>query len=153
MLQLMRNTMRTEQLFVSVGVLSEALLEFFQTSDVKCKPTANGPNPIVLTKIIVKVTLTALWISSLTKYVFHSNNERNVPSDGVWCYGINIHKSYLLLADIKDAVATGNGHHLNILHKQLLKHFFTTTGFNEFSIEMLINILQCNVLLSEAEAH
>ena len=27
------------------------------------------------------------------------------------------------------------------------------TGFNEFSIEMLINTLQMNVLLSEAEAH
>jgi hypothetical protein len=34
----------------------------------------------------------------------------------------------------------------------LLIHFFTT-GFNEFAIEMLINILQCKVLLLEADAY
>ena len=42
--------------------------------------------------------------------------------------------------------------HLLILRKQLLVHFFSTPGFNEFAIEMLINILQCEVLLSKAEA-
>ena len=31
-------------------------------------------------------------------------------------------------------------------------HFLSHSGFNEFSIEMFINVLQCNVLLSEAEA-
>ena len=59
----------------------------------------------------------------------------------------------MLLADIKDAVATGNGQHLSILRKQLLVHFFVTGGFNEFAIEMLVNILQTQVLLSEAEAY
>ena len=61
--------------------------------------------------------------------------------------------TYILLADIKDAVTTGNGEHLATLRKQLLAHFFSTPGFNEFSIEMLINTLRMNVLLSEAEAH
>ena len=32
-------------------------------------------------------------------------------------------------------------------------HFFSTPGFNEFAIEMLINTLQSGVLLSQAEAH
>ena len=58
-----------------------------------------------------------------------------------------------MLADIKDAVATGNGEYLSVLRKQLLAHFFSTSGFNEYSIEMFINILQCHVLLSQAEAH
>ena len=59
----------------------------------------------------------------------------------------------MLLADISDAVASGNGEYLSVLRKQLLKHFFCTSGFNEFAIEMFINILQCQVLLPEAEAH
>jgi hypothetical protein len=58
----------------------------------------------------------------------------------------------MVLADVKDAVATGNGEHLSTIRKQLLIHFFTT-DFNEFAIEMLINILQCKVLLSEANAY
>ena len=66
--------------------------------------------------------------------------------------GANLIKCFLILADFKDAVSTGNGDHLLILRKQLLVHFFSTPGFNEFAIEMLINILQCEVLLSKAEA-
>ena len=42
---------------------------------------------------------------------------------------------------------------MSVLRKQLLKHFFSTPGVNEFAIEMFINILQCQVILSEAEAH
>ena len=59
----------------------------------------------------------------------------------------------MVLADFKDAVSSGNGEYIAILRKQLLVHFFATPGFNEFAIEMLINILQCEVLLSKAEAH
>ena len=59
----------------------------------------------------------------------------------------------MVLLDFKDAVSTGNGDHLAILRKQLLIHFFSTPAFNEFAIEMFTNILQCQVLLSEAEAH
>lgn len=73
--------------------------------------------------------------------------------DRVYCYSINLIKCFLLLADFKDAVASGNGEHLSVIRKQLLVHFFSTSGFNEFAIEMLINIVQCQVLLSEAEAH
>ena len=57
------------------------------------------------------------------------------------------------MADFKDAVATGNGEHLSILRKQLSMHFHSTPGFNEFAIEMFINSLQWQVLLTEAEAH
>ena len=47
----------------------------------------------------------------------------------------------MILADIKDAVATENGQHLSVLHKQLLVHFFSASGFNEYAIEMLVNIM------------
>ena len=59
----------------------------------------------------------------------------------------------MLLLDLKDAVSTGKGDHLSILRKQLLIHFFSTPVFNKFAIEMLVNTLPCEVLLSKAGAH
>ena len=41
----------------------------------------------------------------------------DVSEDGVWYYGVNIIRSFLVLADIKDTVATGNGEYLSILGK------------------------------------
>ena len=76
----------------------------------------------------------------------------NCDRDGVSCYSMNLQKSFLLLADFKGAVQTGNGEHLSTLRKELLIHFFSNSGYTEFAIEMLINI-QCKVMLSEAEAH
>lgn len=66
---------------------------------------------------------------------------------------VNLIVSFLLLADFKDAVKSGNEDYLAVLRKQLLVHLFSTPGYNEFSIEMLTNILHCQVLLTEQEAH
>lgn len=148
-----------EQLFFSVGwcFVIEALLEFFQILDTKHKPTANSPHSVhVLNEEYRKTYLINSSDKFLDEYVFvedEEDEEENGSVDGIWCYGRNVLKSFLLLADINDAVASGNGEYLSALRKQLLKHFFSTPGFNEFSIEMFINILQCQALLSEAEAH
>jgi hypothetical protein len=135
-------------------------MEFFQMPDKKHKPTANGPHSVhVFSKEYQKTYLIDALDKFLDEYVFpeyeyeDDDDSETMNGDGVWCYSINILKSFLLLADIKDAVASGNGEYLSVLRKQLLPHFFSTPGFNEFSIEMFINILQCQVLLSEAEAH
>ena len=112
-------------------------------ADTKQKPTANGPHSVTcLTEAYQKSYVNNILDKFLDKYVCIDNDY--VSEDGVWSYGVNIIRSFLVLADIKDAVAIGNGEYLSILRKQLLVHFF--------SIEMFINILQCNVLLSEAEA-
>ena len=124
--------------------------------DAKHKPTANGPHSVhIFNEDYRKDYINNTLDKFLDEYVFQADKKKglSIPSDGVWYYGINMLKTYLLLADIKDAVATGNGEYLTIIRKQLLIHFFATPGFNEFAIEMLINILQCRVLLSEAEAH
>ena len=148
-----------EQLFITVGkcYLIEALLEFFQIVDENHKPTANGPHSVnIFNEDYRKSYLTNTLDKFLDEYIFNDENKESSSTDstdGVWCYAVNRIKSYILLADIKDAAATGNGEHLTILRKQLLAHFFSTPVFNEFSIEMLINTLQMNVLLSEAEAH
>ena len=119
--------------------------------DTKHKPTANGPHgDLHALKENYKQTYLRNAIDNfLDEFVFHGDDK---VTDGIWCYGVNLIKCFLILADFKDAVSTGNGDHLLILRKQLLIHFFSTHGFNEFAIEMLINILQCEVLLSKAEA-
>ena len=143
-----------EQLFFSVGkcFVIEALLEFFQMDSTTHKPTANNPHSVeVLTEEYRKHYIITVLDKFIDEFVLPGGNKE--VADGIWCYSVNIIRCFLILADYKDAVSTGNGEHLLILRKQLLCHFFATPGFNEFSIEMLINILQCKVLLSEAEAH
>ena len=127
-------------------------MEFFQMVDEKQEPAANGPQSAdVQDEEYQKKYITDTLDNFLNEYVF--GNEEVPTTDGVWCYAVNILRSFLLLADMKDAVSTGNGEYLSILRKQLLAHFFSTSGFNEYAIEMFINILQCQVLLSEAESH
>ena len=143
-----------EQLFFSVGkcFVIEALMEFFQMNNAKCKPTANGPHSVNVFKEAYRKTYIKYIVDKFLKeFIFLGGNQK--VADGVWCYGANIIKSFMVLADFKDAVSSGNGEYISILRKQLLTHFFATPGFNEFAIEMLINILQCEVLLSKAEAH
>ena len=56
--------------------------------------------------------------------------------DGVLLYSIYLKSSFLLLADLKDAVKSRGGY-LAVLQKRL----------------RLINILKCQVLLTEVEAY
>ncbi len=120
--------------------------------DTQHKPTANGPHSDHdLSEDQRETYMRDVIDKFLDEFVFPVDEDE--LTDGIWCYGVNLIKCFVLLADVKDAVSTGNGEHLLILRKQLLVHFFSTPGFNEFAIEMLINILQCEVLLSKAEAH
>ncbi len=107
-----------EQLFFSVGkcLVIKALLEFFQMDDAKCKPTANGPHSVYILQEDYKKNYIAQVLDKfLDEFVFSDENMK--VSDGVWCYAVNILKCFLLLADFKDAVSTGNGEHLSILRK------------------------------------
>ena len=135
-----------EQLFITVGkcYLIEALLEFFQIVNENHKPTANEPHSVnILNGDYQRSYLTSTLDKFLDEYIFNDEDKEScptAPTDGVWCYAINLIKSYILLADIKDAVPTGNGEHFTTLGKQLLTHFFSTPGFNEFLIEMWVSM-------------
>ncbi len=147
-----------EQLFLSVGncFLLEAFLEFFNTDDATEKPMKNVPDLSSTTSDEQnKIRITSILDKFLDEYIFVSESEEDPPlgNDGICLYSVNMIKSFIILADFKDAVAVGNGEHLSILHKQLLIHFFTATGFNEYAIEMLISIMQSQILLSQTEAH
>ena len=153
-----------EQLFMSIGkcFVVEALLEFFQMADTMQKPSQNAPTSLDEEQKDVYIITTVETF--LNEYVLSVTDETagnevvddtddTCARDGVFSYSVNLMVSFLLLADLKDAVKTGNGDYLAVLRKQLLVHFSSTPGYNEFAIEMMINILQCQVLLTEAEAH
>jgi hypothetical protein len=132
----------------------EALLDFFQMVDTKHEPVANASHSAhVLSEEERTSYITSTLDKFLDEYVFFDENVEDLVTDDVWCYAVNLLKSFMLLSDFRDSVATGNGKHLSVIRKQLLVKFFATPGFNEFAIEMLINTLQNQVLLSEAEAY
>ena len=137
-----------EQFFISVGkcYLTEALLEFYELDDTTEEPPSfNVSNEELCDK----------YTSSIDKFVakYLMPESDVIEDDGVMSYAVHLLKLYLIITDVKDAVSTGNGNYLATLHKQLLVNFFFTPGFNAYAIEMLVNIIQNEVLLSEAEAH
>ena len=146
-----------EQLFLSIGkcFVVEAFLEFFDMDDETQKPLKNAPNLDASTSDEQKkIDIKNILDKFLDQYIFVAEDEEDPPfGDGVCCYSVNVLQSFMLLADFKDAVSSGNGEHLSTLHKQLLLHFFSASGFNNYAIEMLTNIMQSQILLSKAEAH
>ena len=88
----------------------------------------------------------------LCKVKMHEPNTSVYP-EFVRNYSLCLLKYFFILIDFKDAVKEGNGERLATLHKYMLPHFKSTLGFNSYAIEMLINMIQNEVFLSEAEAH
>ena len=111
-----------ERLFISIGrcFVVEALLEFFKMADTKQKPSQNAPNSLDEEQKDVYI-ITAVE-KFLDKYVFSITDDDTTGNeavndtgdtclkDGVFAYSVDVMVSFLLLADVKDAVklATDN---------------------------------------------
>ena len=79
-------------------------MEFFNMADTKHKPSANGPHSAyVLKEEYQKDYIINTLDKFLDEHVFNKENI-GTTTDGVWCYGVNILRSFMLLADFKDAV-------------------------------------------------
>lgn len=160
-----------EQLFVLVGkcYAVEALLNFFGMSTESDPPRKNSPPYRLMS---VEEHRIAYWDGMLDNFINEhlitpdmisvdgNTRKDETPSvlssespDLVREYSLLLLKYYFLFADIKDAVKKGNGQRINQLHKQLLHHFKTDSGYNAYGIEMFISIIQNEVLLSEEEAY
>ena len=91
----------------------------------------------------------------LNKFIdeFHLLDVPDVPpkQDYVRNYSLCLLKYYFIFIDIKESIIEGNGERLAILHKELVTHFKSASGFNSYAIEMLISIVQNELLLSPAE--
>ena len=131
-------------------------------ADNEQRPKANSPHSVyVINEEYRETYFLGIIDKFLDEFVFNGGDEVSDKdmqsdddvSDGVWSYGINVIKCFMLLLDFKDAVSAGNGDHLSILRKQLLTISFRHRDLTSFAIEMLISTLQSGVLLSEAEPH
>ena len=151
-----------EQLFMSVGhsYLIEALLEFFKMEDVSKSPKENSRFLFIDgNDEEKKAQILAVLDKFVSQYICSTSEGDSMESsdddttDGVFNYALNLLKSYFILLDCKDAVASGNGEHLALIQKQMLFYFSSVSGFNSYAIEMLISIVQNEVLLSPKEAH
>lgn len=159
-----------EQLFLVVGkgYTVEALLNFFSMSTVSDPPRKNSPPYRLMSG---EKHRKAYWDGMLDKFIdehlitpglLYAEGKRqddtpielsNESPDLVREYSLLLLKYYFLVVDIKDAVREGNGERINQLHKQLLHHFKTDSGYNAYGIEMFVSIIQNEVLLSEEEAY
>lgn len=155
-----------EQLFLSTGkcFAVEALVTFFNMESKDGRPTRNRPPYYILD---VGDNKKIYYNSVLDKFIdeylimptpstvpqIEDEPDSSGEQDFVRNYSLCLLQYFFILIDFKDAVKEGNGERLATLHKQLLPHFKSAPGFNAYSIEMLISIIQNEVLLSEAEAH
>ena len=73
--------------------------------------------------------------------------------DNLRNYSKNILQYFFMLEDYRDAVKEGDGKRMAQIHKDFLLYFKTDRSFNAYAIEMMVNIAQNEVLLSEQEAH
>ena len=152
---------------MSIGncFLVEALLEFFGMENDTDNPKENNPLPEDnFSEEEKKNHLMTVLDKFLDVYIFHTtacdddgflddNTLDDDTPDGIFNYSVNLLRSFMVLFDCKDAVASGNGEHLALIQKQMLHYFSSASGFNVYAIEMLITTIQNEVLLSSAEAH
>ena len=151
-----------EQLFLTGKCYAvEALMEFFGMEIKESLITKNGPPYHILD---VGNNRKQYYDSVLDKFIDEflfsapaiddeEESSPQLPQDFVRNYSLCVLKYIFLYYDFKDAVKEGNGERVATLHKLLLLHFKAQPGFNAYAIEMLINIIQNQVFLSEAEAH
>ncbi|KAJ7373248.1 hypothetical protein OS493_012837 [Desmophyllum pertusum] len=146
-----------EQLFLSTGkcFAVQALVKFFNMESKDGRPTRNRPPNNIYNSVLDKF-IDEYLIMPTPSTVPQIEDEPDTSDEQDFvrnCSLCLLQYFFLILIDFKDAVKEGNGERLATLHKQLLPHFKSAPGFNAYSIEMLINIIQNEVFLSEAEAH
>ncbi|XP_028402920.1 uncharacterized protein LOC114525707 [Dendronephthya gigantea] len=149
---------------MSVGhcYLIEALLQFFKMEDIKGLPKENDPflhhnesdeeKKAHVLEVLDKFVQQFLCPTDVDDST-DSLDDDSTTSDGVFNYALNLLKSFMVLLDCKDAVASGNGEHLATIQKQMLFYFSSVSGYNVYAIEMLIFTIQNEILLSPREAH
>lgn len=146
----------------------EAALTFFNMNTKEDTPTKNFPPLISLQgKEVRKEYFHSVIDKFIEDYILliesanQTEDDSNSPSaihqddneDKVNNYAVHLLKSFITLEDFRDAVREGNGERLASLSKELLLHFKSIKGFNAYAIEMFINIMQNDILLSEKDSH
>lgn len=82
----------------------------------------------------------------------HTDHAGATLVDNLRNYSRNFLQYFFVLEDYRDAVKEGDGERMAQIHKDFLLYFKTDRSFNAYPIEMMVNIAQNEVLLSEQEA-
>ena len=147
----------------------EAAMEFFHMDDIADTPTKNRPNYAFMTTEEQKQNyFQETFDRFIAEYVTgdddanqsepgdagaHADHASAVVVDNLRNYSRNILQYFFVLQDYRDAVKEGDGKRMAQIHKDFLLYFKTERSFNAYAIEMMVNITQNEVLLSEQEAH
>ena len=150
-------------------------MEFFGMKEIKDTPTKNRPNYAFISqqeyKNYNKYYNNETLDKFLEEYVTGDDNTNQLPPTGtesesnvneqplqgdgrgkVRMYSRNILQYFLRLEDYRDAVREGDGKRMAQIHKDFLLYFKTDSSFNAYSLEMMVNVAQNEILLSEREA-
>lgn len=143
-------------------------MEFFGMDDIADTPTKNRPNYAFMTIEEHKQKyFKETFDKFIDEYVLGSDDtDQSEPGDegpytdnagptlvdNLRNYSRNVLQYFFVLEDYRDAVKEGDGERMAQIHKDFL-YFKTDRSFNAYAIEMMVNIAQNEVLLSEQEAH
>ena len=147
----------------------EAAMEFFGVENISDTPTKNRPN---FAFIANKEYKQRYFEETLNKFIdqFVLGDDDYVPTnygdttdcsarveaaevDYLRYYSRNVLQYFFVLEDYRDAVREGDGKRMAQIHKDYLLYFKTDRSFNAYAIEMMVNVAQNEILLSEEEAH
>ena len=149
------------QLFESIGRMHvvEAALTFFDMETLDDEPKMNSISDAFMSSDVEKKCIFENMMKKFVEeFALASDNRTHECDDQISsseqldrikAYALNYLKHFLLFEDLNDAVKEGDGPRLATLSKVLLLHFKAVHGFNSYAIEMITNIAQNSVLLSE----
>lgn len=147
----------------------EAAMEFFGMDDNADTPTTNHPNYAFMA---IEEHKQKYFQETFDKFIHEyvlgdDDTDQSEPGDegahtdhagatlveNLRNYSKNVLQYFFVLEDYRDAVKEGDGERMAQIHKDFLLYFKTDRSFNAYAIEMMVNITQNEVLLSEQEAH
>lgn len=147
----------------------EAAMEFFGVDDIADTPTKNRPNYAFMA---IEEHKQKYFQETFDKFIHeyvlggddtdqsepgdegaHTDHAGATLVDNIKNYSKNILQYFFVLEDYRDAVKEGDGKKMAQIHKDFLLYFKTDRSFNAYAIEIMVNIAQNEVLLSEQEAH
>ena len=141
-----------EELFISVGraYIITAVLKFFGMSNLNDSPTLHQfPDNIAHDSISAKKEyFDNVFGKFIDKFLLQKIDVDSKDDDGVKNYALCFVFLAVLIMQMKDTAAEGDGHR-NLINQKLLLTVFKSMGpYSKYAIEMFISIAQMEFLLT-----
>ena len=144
-----------EEFFISVGksYIVTALMKYFGMDDVDDYPTLNAfpPNMMHAQTDVIQRYFDEKMNDFVNDYIFHRNQAPPIGDDEDYVKNYSLLMLYLtiVLLQIKDTAAEGDGERLLINQKLLLGIFKSFNNYSKYGIEMFVSIAQIECMLTE----